>query len=80
MLTEPVKCKNCGAVSVNGGSLVCIGCFKEKNKEIEQLRKALCQIWDCKYEADKILIIIERVVGTPIKDFFNKYKDTMYKH
>lgn len=28
MLTEPVECKSCGAVSVNGGTIHCHGCLK----------------------------------------------------
>jgi len=29
MLTEPVECKSCNAVSVNGGTIHCHSCFKE---------------------------------------------------
>lgn len=40
-LTEPVTCTNCGAVSVNGGSLSCWGCFKRVTEEAARLRVAL---------------------------------------
>lgn len=29
MLTEPIKCHVCGAVSVNGGWIACCGCYAE---------------------------------------------------
>ena len=29
MLTEPVECKSCGAVSVNGGTIHCHSCFSD---------------------------------------------------
>jgi len=29
MLTEPVECKSCGAVSVNGGTIHCHSCYAE---------------------------------------------------
>lgn len=29
MLTEPVECKSCGAVSVNGGTIHCHTCFSK---------------------------------------------------
>ena len=40
-LCEPVKCTNCGAVSVKGGSLACWKCFTDKEQEIDRLRKDL---------------------------------------
>jgi|694.fasta_scaffold35311_5 hypothetical protein len=33
MLTEPVECKSCGGVSVNGGTVHCHGCFKKAYRE-----------------------------------------------
>lgn len=29
MLTEPVECKSCNSVSVNGGTIHCHNCFKK---------------------------------------------------
>lgn len=33
MLTEPVECKSCGAVSVNGGTIHCHSCIKNAYRE-----------------------------------------------
>lgn len=33
MLTEPIKCKSCEAVSVNGGTIHCHTCLKEAFRE-----------------------------------------------
>lgn len=39
MLTEPVTCSYCGAVSVNGGKLACAGCHERALAEIRRLRE-----------------------------------------
>ena len=46
-------------------------------KALEVLERTVAQIWDCKYEADKIHIIINRVFGTP-DNLLKKYKNDLY--
>jgi len=36
-LCEPIKCTNCGAVSVNGGKLACWKCYQQKEEEINTI-------------------------------------------
>lgn len=45
ILTEPVTCTKCGAVSVNGGKLACWGCYTRLESELAELRKKALA-WD----------------------------------
>lgn len=44
MLTEPVTCSSCGAVSVNGGTLHCHGCYKRLWAENGRLKNRVAEL------------------------------------
>ena len=44
MLTEPIECDNCKAVSINGGRIVCGQCFDKQQKEIERQQAELAKL------------------------------------
>jgi len=46
MLTEPIKCRVCDAVSVNGGWIACCGCYTKvavaTRKEVAMVMDEVC--------------------------------------
>ena len=47
MLTEPIKCRVCGAVSVNGGWIACYDCYATgATRAAEKMIQALTEIKD----------------------------------
>lgn len=55
MLTEPVTCSSCGAVSVNGGTIHCHGCYKRLEARITHLTKMLDAALDDDWENPELV-------------------------
>lgn len=60
-LTEPVRCASCGAVSVNGGTLHCHGCYKKLSHpsiDVSGIREVISAMRD-------LLAVAGDAAGTP---------------
>ena len=71
---ENERLKEMNKRAYDNGYLEACGRYR---KALEVLERTVAQIWDCKYEADKIHIIINRVFGTP-DNLLKKYKNDLY--
>ena len=50
MLTEPIKCTSCGAVSVNNGTIHCHRCYTVQAERIEDLQDEMQQVSNDLYD------------------------------
>ncbi len=66
MLTEPVECKSCKAVSVNGGTIHCHSCFKEAIRTGFIYALEQYGIWK---DGERYIGCMETNIKQAIKDF-----------
>lgn len=66
MLTEPVECKTCGAVSVNGGTIHCHRCIRDAVKLGFMYALDQYGIWK---DGEQVIGCMERNIKDVIKEF-----------
>ena len=47
-------------------------------KVLQVIEKSIAQIWDCKFEIDKVHLIIYRLYGMAPNDLLRKHQDDMH--